>query len=87
MLSITICVGSSCSVHGSEELAMALEDLIAKSNLAARIELVGAFCMEQCSTGVSIRVGNKGYRGIQVQDAEAFFNNEVLPLAQGEEAS
>ena len=87
MLSITICVGSSCSVHGSEELAMALEDLIAKANLAGQVELVGAFCMEQCSTGVSIRVGNKGYRGIQVKDAESFFNSEVLPLIQSKEAS
>jgi len=87
MLSITICVGSSCSVHGSDELAAALEGLIAKANLADQIELVGAFCMEQCSTGVSIRIGSKGYRGIQVQDAETFFNSEVLPLVQSKEAS
>ena len=86
MLSITICVGSSCSVHGSEELASELENLIAKADLADRVELVGAFCMEQCSTGVSIRVGNKTYSGLQPADAESFFRAEIMPVVQSEEA-
>ena len=64
MLKITICVGSSCSVRGSEELAASLEKLIEREKLSDRVELVGAFCMDVCSTGVSIKVGDRQYREI-----------------------
>lgn len=87
MVKITICVGSSCSARGSDELAAALEQLIEKEHLAGQVELVGAFCMEQCSHGVSIRVGDKQYREIHPQDAEQFFYQEVLPRLRGEESS
>lgn len=87
MIKITICVGSSCSVRGSDELAAALEQLIARENLAGQVELAGAFCMEQCSHGVSIRVGERQYREIHPQDAERFFKEEILPLLRGEESS
>ena len=79
MLKITICVGSSCSVRGSEELAASLEKLIEREKLSDRVELVGAFCMDVCSTGVSIKVGDRQYREIHPEDAEAFFYNEVWP--------
>jgi NADH:ubiquinone oxidoreductase subunit E len=80
MLKITICVGSSCSVRGSEELAAALEKLIEREKLSDRVELVGAFCMDVCSTGVSIKVGDRQYREIHPEDAEAFFYKEVWPV-------
>ncbi len=82
MIQITICVGSSCSVRGSEELAQALEALIAREGLAGHIELVGSFCMGECSRGVSVRVGDQQYREILPQNAEAFFLDRVLPAAR-----
>lgn len=84
MLTITICVGSSCSVRGSDEFAAALEELIEREGLSERIRLVGAFCMEKCSKGVSVRVGGRQYREISPEDAEAFFHNEVLQILEGE---
>lgn len=84
MIQITICVGSSCSVRGSEELAQALEELIAREGLSECVELVGSFCMGECSRGVSVRVGSRQYREILPQNAEAFFMHEVLPLAKTE---
>ena len=44
-----------------------------------QVELVGSFCMEHCSMGVSVRVGDTIYRGVDPQDAEVFFVNEVMP--------
>jgi len=85
MLQITICVGSSCSVHGSDDLAASLEQLIEREDLADRIELIGAFCMEQCSTGISIKVGDRQYREIHPEDAETFFSEAILPCVSGEE--
>lgn len=80
VIRITICVGSSCSVRGSDELAAALEQLIAKEDLSAQIELVGSFCMNDCSNGISVKVMDRQYHQVQPHDAEAFFYQEVMPL-------
>lgn len=86
MVTVTICVGSSCTVRGSDEFADALEKIIEKEGLSDKIRLVGAFCMEQCSRGISIKVGKQQYREVHFLDAEPFFYNEVLPCLKSEEA-
>ncbi len=79
MLVITICVGSSCSIRGSEELAQALQQCIVTEKLEGRVELVGAFCMKACSKGVSIKVGERAFSGIRPEDARDFFYKEIIP--------
>lgn len=82
MLTVVICVGSSCYVRGSEQLAATLERLIREHDLAARVELTGAFCMDLCSMGVSVRVGERTFQGIRPPDAETFFRTEILPYVE-----
>jgi len=79
MLTIIICVGSSCHVRGSDEVAETFERLIDEKGLADEIEIVGAFCMDHCSMGVSVRVGDKIYRGVRPEGARVFFENEIMP--------
>lgn len=79
MLLVTICVGSSCSLRGSDELATALFRLIEKEKLEGLVDIVGAFCMDACSKGVSVRVDDQEFIGIRPEDAETFFFKEVLP--------
>ncbi len=79
MLLITICVGSSCSLRGSDELATSLFRLIEKERLEGLVDIVGAFCMDACSKGVSVRVGDQEFSGIRPEQAESFFFKEVLP--------
>jgi NADH:ubiquinone oxidoreductase subunit E len=86
VLTITICVGSSCYVRGSEKLAESFQRLLEDAGLSGRVEMTGAFCMEQCSMGVSVRVNDRIYRGVQVEDAGAFFYNEILPKETPEPA-
>lgn len=78
MLIITICVGSSCSLRGSDELASELQRLVEKAGVGDRTEIVGAFCMDTCSKGVSIRVGDQEFSGIRPEDAESFFKREIM---------
>lgn len=84
MLTVVVCVGSSCYVRGSETVAETFERLIRREDLNARVELTGAFCMEQCSMGVSVRVGDKTYRGVMSDDAEGFFYREIMPRVKVE---
>jgi len=78
MLTIVVCVGSSCHVRGSDEVAGTIERLADKEGLAGRIELIGTFCMDQCSMGVSVRVGDDVFRGVRPDQAEALFYNEIM---------
>ncbi len=79
MLEVVVCVGSSCYVRGSETVAEILDRLIRTEGLAARVELTGAFCMDRCSMGVSVRVGDRVYSGLTPEGADAFFHNEIVP--------
>ena len=78
MLLITICVGSSCSLRGSDELAMEIQKLIQKEHLDGLVDIVGAFCMDACSKGVSVRVGEHEFSGIKPEKAEEFFYKEII---------
>lgn len=82
MLTITVCVGSSCYVRGSEGLAETFVRLIRERDLAARVELTGAFCMDQCSMGVSVRLAGRTYRCVDPAGAALFFENEVIPCLE-----
>jgi NADH:ubiquinone oxidoreductase subunit E len=82
MLTITVCVGSSCYVRGSEGLAEKFDALIKERGISAKVELTGAFCMDQCSMGVSVRVGDKVYRCVDPTQALPFFEHEVMPCLQ-----
>jgi NADH:ubiquinone oxidoreductase subunit E len=78
MLLITICVGSSCSLRGSDELAMEIQKLIQKEHLDGLVDIVGAFCMDARSKGVSVRVGEREFSGIKPEKAEEFFYKEIF---------
>ena len=85
MLTVTVCVGSSCYMRGSDELAEVLEALIERASLSKRVQLVGSFCMGECSTGISVKLGEHHYQTVRLEEAEKFFYKELLPWAhQGE---
>ena len=79
MLIVTICVGSSCSIRGTDELASEIQRLIEKENLEGLVDIIGAFCRDTCSKGVSIHVGDRAFSGIRPEGAEAFFYTEIMP--------
>ena len=85
MITILICVGSSCYLRGSDELAATIEGLIKKEALEEELQLAGSFCMGECSTGVSIKIGDEQFRTVYPQDAESFFYSEIFPRVRGTE--
>jgi NADH:ubiquinone oxidoreductase subunit E len=79
MLPIAICVGSSCHLKGSYAIIEAFRKEIAARKLDDQIELKAAFCLGQCGhEGVSIKVGDKLIVGVNPQNFEDIFKNEVL---------
>jgi NADH:ubiquinone oxidoreductase subunit E len=82
MVVVTVCVGSSCYVRGSHRVAEALERLIQQHSLEGRVEINGAFCMERCSLGVTVRVDDQVFSQVMPDEVEAFFKHNVLPRGQ-----
>jgi NADH:ubiquinone oxidoreductase subunit E len=78
MLVVTICVGSSCNLRGSDDLAVTIQNLIDKEHLDGRVDIVGAFCMDACSKGISVRVGERQFSGIRPEEGEFFFYREIM---------
>jgi NADH:ubiquinone oxidoreductase subunit E len=82
MLTIVVCVGSSCYVRGSDKVAEIFERLLKQEGLEGKIELAGSFCMDACSMGVSVRVGDQVFRGVSPEAAEKLFYDQIKPRAE-----
>jgi NADH:ubiquinone oxidoreductase subunit E len=83
MLTIYLCVGSSCYVRGSEQVAQTLQSAIAAHHLQDRVDIVGTFCLDHCSMGVTLKIGEQVFSEIRPEEAQAFFKREVLPRVEG----
>ena len=83
MLSLSICVGSSCHLKGSYDVIEAMRQEIKKRQLEDKIELKAAFCLGQCGhQGVTIKVGDKIVPGLTKENLSAVFDKEIAPLAK-----
>ncbi|MHB1357702.1 MAG: (2Fe-2S) ferredoxin domain-containing protein [Anaerolineae bacterium] len=79
MLTIVVCVGSSCYVRGSDRVAEIFECLLKREGLESKVELIGSFCMDACSMGVSVRVGDQIFRGVRPEATEQLFYDQIKP--------
>lgn len=74
---IEVCVGSSCFLKGAQEIIAQLQKLIEQHHLA-NLTLKGRFCMERCTEGVTVKVGEKIISGLRPADVPALFQTEIL---------
>lgn len=80
MLSVAICVGSSCHLKGSHEVIEAFRTEVKKHHLEEKVELKAAFCLGKCGyDGVSVKVGEEILTGLTPEKVPAFFEEVVLP--------
>lgn len=56
-LDVSVCVGTSCMVRGSQDLLHSLIDYIEERGLQNAVDIRATFCFEQCDRGPTISVG------------------------------
>ncbi len=79
MLIVQICVGSSCHLKGSAELAELLKQKVAEHHLEDEVTLCGSFCIGKCNRlGVTIQVNDDVHVGITTGNFQEFFNKHIL---------
>lgn len=76
---IQICVGSSCHLKGSPEIAELLQKAVAENHLEDEITLAGSFCIGKCNrVGVTIQIDDDIHTGVTKENFKEFFQENVL---------
>ncbi len=91
MIFVSICVGSSCHLKGSEQLVELFQKKLAEEGFEDDIILSGSFCLGKCNReGVTVSVGDgmtdEVFTGVTPEGFNAFWNNTVLPKLKESEA-
>lgn len=67
---IKVCMGSSCFARGNLDNLNFLENYIKENNLETEIELVGALCQNECSSGPNIYIDDVLYNEVNPEKLE-----------------
>jgi NADH:ubiquinone oxidoreductase subunit E len=76
-----LCMGSACHQLGGFRLIPQIEEILQRHGLADRVELRGAFCLEKCELGRSVKFGDRVFTGLTPDNLEERLTREVLPTA------
>jgi NADH:ubiquinone oxidoreductase subunit E len=80
MITVTVCVGSSCHIKGARDIIARFNDFLTKEGLAGKVELKGTFCMERCGEGINWKVNEETFSSSSVEEAVEVLRREVQGL-------
>ena len=84
MVTVTVCVGSSCHLKGARDVIARFNELLTQHGLTDRVALKGSFCMERCGEGINWQLGDEPITSRGEAEAVATFERKVLaPLGFG----
>ncbi len=77
-----LCLGSACHQRRGYRLLPLLEELIRRHDLSARLRLKGAFCLENCQRGCSLKFDGRIFSDLNEENLGEIFAREILPRCQ-----
>ncbi len=91
MIFVSICIGSSCHLKGSERLVELFENKIREEKLDDDIVLSGSFCLGKCNrVGVTVSVGDgmteEIIPGVTPEGFDGFWSKTIVPKLKESEA-
>lgn len=81
MVTVTVCVGSSCHIKGARETIERFDALLAEHGLKGKVELKGSFCMSRCGEGLNWQIDDEPMTSADVESAVATFRERVVAPA------
>jgi len=78
MVTVTVCVGSSCHIKGARDVIMRFNNLLKENNLEDKVELKGTFCMERCGEGINWMIEDELFTSFTVEDAVRVLKEKVI---------
>ena len=82
MVNVTVCVGSTCHVKGTNQVVERFKAIIAENGLADKVSLKGTFCVGNCQKGVSVTVDGVVF-SVQPDTVDEFFAEQIAPKIKG----
>ena len=83
MITVTVCVGSSCHIKGAYNLIRRLNELLNKNNLEGKVEIKGSLCMERCGEGINWQIDHYPIKSTNIEDADRTFKLRVIESIKG----
>ena len=81
MITVTVCVGSSCHIKGARQVIVRFNELLKNHGLEDKIELKGSFCMERCGEGLNWQIEDEPVTSAGRAEAlETFWERILEPL-------
>ena len=78
MVELTVCIGTSCHLRGSEKVIKSFQKLIESNRLEKKVSLKGTFCMGKCSEkNVVVNINSEVFE-TNPDEAESFFLKNVV---------
>jgi NADH:ubiquinone oxidoreductase subunit E len=78
MITVTICVGSSCHIKGAREMIARFNEFLNKEGLQDKVELKGSFCMERCGEGINWKINDEILSSSSVEEGAEIFKQKVM---------
>lgn len=78
MVTIEVCVGSSCFLRGASDVIKAFEAAIGE-HAPRQVEIKGTFCQESCTKGVTVRIDDELFAAVSPPDVPRLFRDQVMP--------
>ncbi|NDL67818.1 (2Fe-2S) ferredoxin domain-containing protein [Anaerotalea alkaliphila] len=69
---VQICIGSSCHLKGSYKVIEAMQRHVKENGLEEAVQIKAAFCLGECTRGVSVRVDEGPVESVQPENVRAF---------------
>jgi NADH:ubiquinone oxidoreductase subunit E len=86
VVTIEVCVGSSCYLRGAPSVIARFQELVGDGH-STEVVLKGSFCMERCTDGVSVRIGERVFSGVHPGDVPQLYERYVRPAIARPDAS
>ncbi len=77
MVTIEICIGSSCYVKGSDSIVMLINDIIKAHQWEDMTEIKGSFCMGTCAQGIGVKINGKQLHITEMDTALELLTSEI----------
>lgn len=68
---VSVCVGTSCFLRGSQDVLKGLLDYVEANGLEDAVDLNATFCMENCGNGPTVRIGGAALHKCTLKQAVA----------------
>ena len=86
MITVTICVGSSCHIKGAREMINRFSDFLKDEGLEDKVELKGSFCMERCGKGVNWKIDDEVLSSAGVEEGFNVFCEKITHALNGQKS-